>query len=397
MTNCKSQDCNDIKKYILAGVGSIYGLNDIRSICANSNLSINFVETPYMAKYISRDDYDYVFITEDITVSDATVIPLNEYWVSWCTNNPQKCNISPNALEASRSKKYLSDLLKENNVSYNNYHKKEDLDRLIFNERKNIIIKPDNQYSGHGIKILSSSNYVMLKDYIDNARYVDNNVKEILNIESSETTFFEYVSGNEYSADVLYLYGKTILVRLCRKHTTIIDNAPCVLAYVLEEASPDIMKYISAWTNVLFEKNNISFGQFDFILADNGCAIPIDFSCRVGGGIENLLRYTGTNFYANALRFLLSGILSKPQKSPAGIFQLNVIPEKRGILMDSDYGLNNLKCIKYKKRGERIVSIDPSANNRLAVYLGNNFSDKDFYYYKDKLIAGANKIRDCED
>ncbi|MFP3671219.1 hypothetical protein SB717_39755, partial [Priestia sp. SIMBA_032] len=75
---------------------------------------------------------------------------------------------------------------------------------------------------------------------------------------------------------------------------------------------------IDDWCAALFSAHCVSFGQFDFIVAD-GQAVAVDFSCRIGGGLDAIKRYADIPSYAATA---LAG--RKPYFSPF-IVQKNLV------------------------------------------------------------------------
>ena len=383
---------------IFAGAASIYGLADIKAASKNSDFALQFVETPEMAKYISSDDLKEVSVKNDIKDEDSIVVPLNEYWVTWCKKNVKRCRISTKAFKASRSKKYLADCMMQQGLPSNRYEITSNVKKIVSDKQKVYIIKPDNQYSGHGVKIISALNYHNIDKYLIDASIVDEKVKKVLDITASPSICFEFIDGVEYSADVFFFQGKISVVRVCKKYRTIIDDAPCVLAYLLEEPTELIRRYLELWCNALFDYDNISFGQFDFIspTSVSNVLVPIDFSCRVGGGISELLRYHGGNLYRDSLEVLFGEKCIANKGIFQNVFQLNFIPNTMGTLINDNFLINDLQGIKLKKLGDRIDRLDPSANNRLAICLGDNFSEAYYKKIKDRLLIGSQYIKHDE-
>lgn len=126
--------------------------------------------------------------------------------------------------------------------------------------------------------------------------------KVIIKQSENEVTFWDYEDGIEYSTDVFYNKGKLYFIRICEKIVRIINNRPCTIAYRLINPEVSMTESIESWCNSIYEKNNISFAQFDFIKrnSDNSF-LPIDFSSRVAGGLHTLLRQLSYNPYLNAL------------------------------------------------------------------------------------------------
>ena len=119
---------------------------------------------------------------------------------------------------------------------------------------------------------------------------MNNRALKLFEIENNNALVTEYIFGKEYSADIFYFKGKISLVRLCKKEIVFIHETPCTAVYQLLNPNEKIKSVLEKWCNTLFEKENISFGQFDFIEDCEDDFVPIDFAPRVGGGIEELLK-----------------------------------------------------------------------------------------------------------
>ena len=75
---------------------------------------------------------------------------------------------------------------------------------------------------------------------------------------------------------------------------------------------------------------------------------------------------------------------------------MNFIPNTMGTLINDNFLINDLQGIKLKKLGDRIDRLDPSANNRLAICLGDNFSEAYYKKIKDRLLIGSQYIK-CDE
>lgn len=380
-------------KIILAGVASIFGLRDISTFFYNYNVELVMVETEYMSRFISEDELKFVQIQEKIEYEEGIiVIPLNEYWVSFIIKNPYMARISDKALRSSRSKIFLAELLTLNGIDHCEFYEETDIEKFILERGRKIIIKPDSLYSGHGVKIISALNIDQYHTYIEDAKQIKRNAQHILNIDSTLVTFCEYIEGTEYSVDVFWHVNKCHIVRACRKYLETIKDAPCVTAYVIEQLNKDVLRKIEIWTSLLFDQGDVSFAQFDFIIDKSGQRIvPIDFSCRVGGGMLELFQKKKGNVYLECLKNIVfkngNVLLTKLQ----GCYQFHFIPVVTGIVKDDNYYSIN-QVIKYKHKSDRVESVDPSANNRLAILLGDVFSIDEYLRIKKYLLVGEKNI-----
>lgn len=381
-------------KIILAGVASIFGLNDIYTFFYNHNIKLVMVETEYMSQFIPDNELKFVHIQNEIKYEEKIiVIPLNEYWVSFVVKHPYMARISDKALKASRSKIFLQKLLALNGIEHCEFYEETDIERFILEQGRKIIIKPDSLYSGHGVKIVSALNIDGYRTYIKEAEQVKQDTKYILDIDTTLVTFCEYIEGTEYSVDIFWYHGKCHIVRICRKYLEIVKDAPCVTAYVIEQLSEEILGKIKIWSDLLFDQGDISFAQFDFIVNESTQKIiPIDFSCRVGGGMLQLFQKKNSNVYLECLKNIVyehrNVLLTKLQEC----YQFHFIPLVTGLITDDNYYSTN-QIIKYKYKNDKVESVDPSANNRLAIMLGDSFTIDKYLCIKDYLLIGEKNIK----
>ena len=248
-------------------------------------------------------------------------------------------------------------------------------------------------YSGHGVKIVSALNIDGYRTYIKEAEQVKQDTKYILDIDTTLVTFCEYIEGTEYSVDIFWYHGKCHIVRICRKYLEIVKDAPCVTAYVIEQLSEEILGKIKIWSDLLFDQGDISFAQFDFIVNESTQKIiPIDFSCRVGGGMLQLFQKKNSNVYLECLKNIVyehrNVLLTKLQEC----YQFHFIPLVTGLITDDNYYSTN-QIIKYKYKNDKVESVDPSANNRLAIMLGDSFTIDKYLCIKDYLLIGEKNIK----
>lgn len=381
-------------KIILAGVASIFGLKDIDTFFYNHNLKLVMVETEYMSQFIPDDELKFVQIQEEIEYEEGIlVIPLNEYWVSFVAKHPYMARISDKALRASRSKTFLTRLLALNGVDHCEYYEETDIEQFILVQERKIVIKPDSLYSGHGVKVVNALNIDRYHAYMEAAGQIKQETKQVLDIDSSFVTLCEYIEGTEYSVDIFWYHGRCHIVRACKKYLEIVKDAPCVTAYVIEQLNEEVLNKIKIWAGLLFNQEDVSFAQFDFIVNKSAQRIvPIDFSCRVGGGMLQLFQKKNSNVYFECLKNIVcenkNVLLTKLQ----GCYQFHFIPLVTGVVKDDNYYSTN-QIIKYKYKNDKVESVDPSANNRLAIMLGDSFSIDKYLRMKDYLFIGEKNIR----
>lgn len=381
---------NKINKIILAGASSIFGYEQIKEFMEKYSTSISFVETSTMAEYAKLNN-SLVGICNEISIDvNSIFIPLNEFWLTYGMNE-NLCRISKKAYLSSRSKTYFSKLLKVNGVKVcKNMLLEEAV--CVIKAGGRVVIKPDSYYSGHGVKIVDEQNYNQLEEYYNNAKKLSDEAKRVLLLNEGKVAIWEYLNGEEYSADVFVSNGFMYILRFSRKEKEEIYGKPCVIGYISEKISKEVYNTIKRWTDVLFEPTDVSFGQFDFIKTCEGYFIPIDFSARVGGGIEEMLKQYKNNIYLEALKHLfITG--KKYENGNVGIYQLNILPIRCGMLFSevcNTYGNN--KLILYKHKGEYVNRVGASANDRIGCIIGKDFSKEFFKKIRSELMIGDKNI-----
>ena len=376
---------------ILGGVSSIFGLEEIKNMIEEKGLSVCFLETEYMIGKNPMNNTN-IKICDEANIEEKSIfIPLNEYWLSY--GHKKKIDrISDRAYKSSRSKKFFSNLLNSNNIDCCKTISLEEAQRRIGQGGK-VLIKPDSYYSGHGVRIVEKRNEDKLDQYLYEANIITDDAKRVLMIEKGFAEMWDYIEGEEYSADVLVLDGKIDILRLCRKKIVIIDDMPCVIAYVTESITSKVQDIIQGWVDLLFDKDNISFCQFDFIKnANTNKFVPIDFSCRVGGGMTDMIKCYEHNIYQEALEKIITK--HKIIKNPAaGIYQFNILPIKCGELYSNAYNIATRTVKKYKKEKSIIDRIGGSSNDRLGCVVGDNYSDNMFDELFCNLLIGEGYIK----
>lgn len=380
------------KRLILGGASSIFGFEEIKSIFKDARKDVCFIETPEMMQYNNVND-ECIMMQDFCSMEEGDLfIPLNEFWLTYGhTHKFEK--ICERAYCASRSKRYLSALMMHSGISYCNWLTlSEAIQRIEIG--KKILIKPDSYYSGHGVKIVQKANADRIEKYFKDANELDSRAERVLNIERGKAEIWEYISGEEYSADVFLCNGHLYVMRVCKKKIVVINDTPCVLAYVMIPVSDELYAVIKTWTDILFDTEDVSFGQFDFIERESGAGyVPIDFSCRIGGGLENLLMKCKDNVYGAALKMLL-GEDSQNIYPDTGLYQFNILPTKCGEIFSDPYFLEIEDAIVIKNERKRISRIGGSANDRLGCVIGENYTEELFHSVSEKLLIGDNCIRE---
>ena len=361
----------NFNKILLAGVSSIYGIKEIKKKLSEDGYFVRFVDTQNMLNNYFNEDSD-IEVAEEIGIDKSTLyLPLNEFWLSY--GHKKKIDqISDRAYKASRSKKYMSWLLCKNGMEYVNTLSIKEARKKLCNGEK-ILIKPDTYYSGHGVKVIDKRNMHNLCLYIQQATQITEEAKRVLMIDKENVEIWEYVEGDEYSADIFVHEGSYEILRLCKKKIVLIDDSPCVVAYITTATSSKIKNTIFNWMDIICGNNDITFCQIDFIKRHKtGNLVLIDFSCRVGGGMVDMIKRYKNNIYMDALRTLVNQQYIN-NISNNGIYQLNIVPIKKGMLKSDNYDITAGEIIKYKNKGEYITRIGGSANDRLGCIVGDDF------------------------
>ena len=355
-------------RVLFAGAGSLFGLEDIKQKCASKNLSADFIENSFMSEQLSDADKQYVLISDSLKYDEYDIIlPANEYWLSKCIEK-NVANISCRAQKASRDKVYFSECLEKNHIPHCKQLNIDELDKTS----GNIIIKPRYAYSGKGVSVFSPNSTQSLTNCIEFAKSGINKTKSIIKVSDNDVTFWQYEEGIEYSADVFFDNGSINVIRICEKVIKIVNYRPCNLGYRLINSTPALLSALSSWCNALYNKNDISFAQFDFIKRyEDNEYIPIDYSSRVGGGVRSLLLQLKENPYSGAL-------VHKSYSIQEGVTQINLLSKKSGHIVCDDYQNEGFTCYKYKRQGDYISDDITGGSNRLADFVCKTLSRDEF-------------------
>lgn len=348
-------------KIVLAGATSVIGHNEILKAFSDIGMDATFIEAPFVKKYLKNSSGEFTY-TESIP-SDAIAIPLSEYWISQCIKTRQ-CAISEKGLKASRSKKYLYELLAKNGNKVPEIFDSLEKARSFISETKGkVIVKPEGLFSGYAVKTVGEENLNSLEELVLKARNVHNNAIKLFEIESKGALVTELIPGNEYSADLFLCRGRLSLVRLSKKVVVEIHGTPCTVICQMVPCSADFLEQMSKWCRALFDDGDISFAQFDFIDGCDGGLVPIDFACRVGGGMGELFGECESNVYADAV----VGKQYQVRASNGYLTQFNYVPTKSGVIEKDDYNLQEGKQFIYKHKGDFVPESPSSVASRIAV------------------------------
>lgn len=251
------------------------------------------------------------------------ILVFSEFWLTRLIVENEKnhriCKISENALRASRSKLFISCVLKKNNIPC--VHRraiKKHMDEFL---NPGTVVRPDCAYSGKGVKYITEK--ISYSQYIKDASgEITATTKKVLGKQTINFIEEEFMSGDEYSCDVIISPNGRRITRVCLKAVKWIFGYPCTMAYMTVTVDAAMESAILSWCDALFNRSDdLSFAHFDFIKAHDGTYYPIDFSARPGGGLSNLLSFAlpGHNLYADSIAFALgrTDSISFPNKNCA--------------------------------------------------------------------------------
>lgn len=350
------------RKACILGAAFIFGLEEIKKALEKTGYEAVFIEVPYMNDYMQLDDRNLMVFQSDLSKCDgALMLPVSEYWITVLLENG--CgNISQRALMASRSKKYLNELLKKNGESGVLFYSYEEACSLL-EKGEELLVKPEGLYSGYGVKSVNSIEELDLA--LEKCRDVKTHSLKLFGINNKTPMITEKLRGSEYSADCFWNQGKMNIVRICKKQVVEIHENPCTAVIQVIPCTEKIQEALFRWNKVLFDDTDISFSQFDFIERD-GELIPIDFACRVGGGMQELLKECG-NPYACAIEGKSYFVPEKENGLPT---QFNYLPVKSGKIKSLDFEKLSPRTKFLKKIGDFVPESPSSVASRVAVGLG---------------------------
>jgi hypothetical protein len=357
-------------KIIIGGASSIFNLSQIKSAFASLGWEVKFEEAPFMLDYGTVPADEPVVFRTDVHDTDV-IVPLTEFWISYCIKTG-KCRISSKALESSRSKKYFYDLLASNGIdSVSCFSNRTDADAAL-EKGMPIVVKPEGLCSGLGVEIITAENKNKLDAYISKALSINTKFMKLMHLKNEGCMFTECIEGTEYSADCFYYEGRISMVRVCKKVVLLLRDKPCAAVYQLVKPSAQIEQKLQAWTNVLFEKDNISFAQYDFIVTpDESRIVPVDFACRIGGGLRDMMMQSGTNPYADAIK----GERHLPVDDKI-LTQLNYLSIQNGYLKSDDFKLEEGFRVVFKHKGDYVISNPSSVGSRVALVVQKRDSEE---------------------
>lgn len=353
-----------MEKIVIGGAAFIFGLGELKEAFEGLGYQVSFIEAPFMNDYTEIEEKNLVHFAADLE-DDSILIPMSEYWITKAMEN-KRASISKKALKASRSKVYFSKLMKENGEKVPSIVSVEEACEG-FLEGKKYIVKPEGLYSGYGVRLVESK--TDLENALEKCAGVKTHSLKLFGINNKTPVIWENIEGREYSADCFIYGGKMEVVRVCKKIITLIHGNPCTAAIQLIPCTEKIQSALEKWNSILFDKNDISFSQFDFIdEGDN--LVPVDFACRVGGGMADLLKMAG-NPYASAVKKMAGGEENLTNVNVHGYpTQLNYLPVKSGKIKDLSFETLTKKTLYNKKIGDFVPESPSSVASRIATGFG---------------------------
>lgn len=366
--------------YIVAGASMIEDIPKFVADAQHFGISVLLIENLAMLKHIPEQQRMFVVCCEEIPNALAPVIPLNEFWVTRAIQ-ANVTNISQHAFRASRSKYYLSRRLAECGL---NSLTRRYLENVPAPYPKHYLARLDAAYSGYGIV-----RHVEAGDFnpVSIARMVQKDAKYTMRVvlgeDSTRVVVEEYLVGEEYSVDVFVHDGKIVILRLFQKIIIWTAGRPVCDSYIAVPHDPDLCATIHDWCEALYSNHCTSFGQYDFIIAD-GRAIAVDFSCRIGGGLSAIKRFSGNASY---VAIALAG--ASPSFTPFTV-QKNIVARGSGRLSYLAYDLpESYQVTVHKHVGDLLPPNISSANSRIAEIC---FIAYDLKNAKDQANALNNKV-----
>ena len=354
--------------YLVAGAASIGDIPQFMKVARQAGMAVELLENAVMLEHIPTEHRSLVTCREDLPNNYAPVIPLNEFWVTQAIRADVP-NISPSAFQASRSKLALSAQLAESGLR--SLHRRY-LKDVVAPYPARYLARLDAGYSGYGVvRHIEAGGFdpmVITKKVQGDA---SGTMLAVLDDDSVQVVVEDYLDGEEYSADVFVRQGSPVVLRLFRKIVTWIRGRPVCDSYIAIPLTPDLCTAISDWSAILFSKGCTSFGQFDLIVVD-GQAIPIDFSCRIGGGLSSIKRFSGLSDY---VAIALSG--GMPSFPPFTV-QKNILALTSGRLANFSCQVPQAYQVAIRKKpGDLLTENVSSANARVAeiCFTARDFND----------------------
>lgn len=343
--------------YVIAGAFSIEDIPRFLETTREAGMAVLLVENAVMLGHIPAQYRSLVSCSEDLPDICAPVIPLNEFWVSRAIR-AGVANIAPYALRASRSKHDLSARLASCGLNYLPRHYLED---VVAPYPHRYLARLDAAYSGYGIvRHAEAGRFDPMAIVRAVKADADHIMRAVLDDDAARVVVEDYLEGEEYSADVFVQQGRPVVLRLFRKIVAWIGGRPVCDSYIAVPHDSALCAAIHDWCAALYSAGCTSFGQFDFIVVD-GRAVAVDFSCRIGGGLGAIKRFSGI---ANYVALALVG--GTPTFAPFSV-QKNVLARRPGILANFACRLPQAYHVTvHKQAGDLLPENISSANARIA-------------------------------
>ncbi|MBO1329555.1 hypothetical protein OQ496_14155 [Acetobacter suratthaniensis] len=344
-------------KYVVAGASSIEDIQCFLDVTRQAGMAILLVENAAMWQRIPACHRKWVICSDEIPCTKIPMIPLNEFWVTRAIQSGTT-NISLHALRASRSKHYLSERLSQCGVHA--------LPRCYIEDvcapgPERYLARLDAGYSGYGIvrhvEVGRFDPQVIRRAVQDDASAT---MRAVLGEDDTRVVVEDWLEGEEYSADVFVNHGQVEVLRLFRKIIVWINGKPVCDSYVAVASDATLCAAIYDWCAALFSVRCISFGQFDFIVSA-GQAVVVDFSCRIGGGLNAIKQFAGIPSYVG---MALVGCM--PYFAPFTV-QKNLVARRSGRLTNIEWSVSgNCQIIGRKQIGDLLSGNISSSSARVA-------------------------------
>ena len=280
--------------YVLAGAFSIEDIPQFLEKTKQAGMAVLLVENAAMLGHIPVQHRSLVTCSEDIPDTSAPVVPLNEFWVSRAIR-AGVANIAPHALRASRSKHYLSERLAACGL---HALPRRYLEDVVTPYPDRYLARLDAAYSGYGIVRHTEAGRFDPRAIAGEVQGdAGRTMHAVLDYDVARVVVEDYLDGEEYSADVFVHQDRPVVLRLFRKTVAWISGRPVCDSYIAVPHDPALCAVIHDWCAALYSPGCTSFGQFDFIVVD-GRAVAVDFSCRIGAGLDAIKRFAGIASYA---------------------------------------------------------------------------------------------------
>ena len=344
-------------EYVVAGASSIENIPQFIAVVRQAGMAVLLLENAAMSEFIPMQHRALVTCTEDIPHTCSPVIPLNEFWVSRSIQSGV-ANITPHALHASRSKYFLSARLAA--CGFYGLPRRY-LEEVAEPYPDRYLARLDAAYSGYGIvRHVEAGRFDPLAIAQRVQADASPTMRAVLDEDAPRVVVEDYLDGEEYSADVFVRQGRPVVLRLFRKIVAWIDGRPVCDSYIAMPHDPVLYADIYEWCTALFSADCTSFGQFDFIVV-NGRAVAVDFSCRIGGGLGAIKRFSGIASYV-----ALALVGDTPSFAPFTV-QKNVLSRRPGRLANFACQLPQAYQVTiHKKTGDLLPKNISSANARIA-------------------------------